>query len=314
MKFMQIKPQKCRGKFTESMWLDPAWSAEVKYDGDRRITQFCRGIVRFTGTRQSVGGGLFVEKSENLPHLNKDPPCGLEGTVLDGEIVAPWAEKLPGGSSKHVTAIMGSSPERAVALQRERGWLEYRVFDCLWYKGEDKRGCSLPVRRGFAQAAVREWHSAYVRRVDFSQAEANKREMWEHAREGIVFKHQDHTYGDERLWVKLKKEATADVVVMGFKPGKGQHAGKVGAIKFGQWRSYRMGEGVAEELTEYGTVRGFDSQTMEALTRHGKKYMYKVFRIKHNGREPTGAFRHPRFDSWRDNKDSLDCVYDPDES
>jgi ATP-dependent DNA ligase len=45
--------------------------------------------------------------------------------------------------------------------------------------------------------------------------------MWESAREGLVFKHEDHTYGDEKLWVKLKKEATADVVVMGFEPGKG---------------------------------------------------------------------------------------------
>jgi ATP-dependent DNA ligase len=142
MKFMQIKPQKARGKFLESFWTDPAWSAENKEDGDRRISQFCSaGLwgVRFTGTRESVDGTGYVEKSVNLPHLCKMKFDNLTGTVLDGEIVAPWAENLPGGSSKHVTAIMGSSPERAVALQRERGWLEYRVFDCLWFKGEDLR-------------------------------------------------------------------------------------------------------------------------------------------------------------------------------
>jgi hypothetical protein len=45
-----------------------------------------------------------------------------------------------------------------------------------------------------------------------------------------------------------------------------------------------------------------------------KKSVGKVFRIKHNGREPTGAFRHPRFDCWRLDKDPHDCIWYPEES
>lgn len=309
-KFKQIKPQKARGKFLESLWTDPAWSAENKYDGDRRIAQFCGLGVRFTGTRESVDGTGFVEKTENIPHLSSANQgrnqMALLGTVLDGEIVAPFAKDLPGGESKYVTAIMGSLPERAIALQKQHGWLEYMVFDCLWSCGQDVRGETLSARRIYVNSALREWSNKYAKLVPWVESAAYKEVLWKRAKEGLVFKHEDHLYGNERLWVKLKKEATADVVVEGFKPGKGKNAGKVGAIYIGQYRDFK--------LWRCGSVRGFSDALMNDATAHPKKYLGRVLRIRHNGREPTGAFRHPRFDSWRDDKSPKDCVYDPEET
>src|SRR4051812_31709140 len=186
-KFKQIKPQKARGKFLEFMWTDPAWSAENKYDGDRRIAQFCGGslgVVRFTGTRESVGGTGFVEKTENLPHLfgtNLTPYARireLDGTVLDGEIVAPFAKDLPGGESKYVTAIMGSLPARAIELQEKHGFLEYMVFDCLWWRGQDMRGHTLYSRKRDVVEAVKIWDNRFVRLVPEHSREAEKRRMW----------------------------------------------------------------------------------------------------------------------------------------
>lgn len=319
-KFKQIKPQKARGKFLESMWTDPAWSAENKYDGDRRIAQFCGLHVRFTGTRESVGGTGFVEKTDNLPHLAHAGWASvlraLEGTVLDGEIVAPFAKDLPGGESKYVTAIMGSLPERAIALQKQHGWLEYMVFDCLWSCGQDVRGETLSARRIYANSALREWDNKYAKLVPSYAAATDKSRAWESAKEGLVFKHQDHLYGNEKLWVKLKKEGTADVVVDGFKPGKGKNAGKVGAIYIAQYRkmSLRPGARNVVGLWRCGSVRGFSDALMNDATAHPKKYLGRVMRIRHNGREPTGAFRHPRFDSWRGDKSAKDCVYDPEET
>lgn len=317
-KFKQIKPQKARGKFLESMWTDPAWSAEKKYDGDRRIAQFCGVWVRLTGTRESVDGTGFVEKSHNLPHLQiyEGVLNRLDGTVLDGEIVAPFAKDLPGGESKYVTAIMGSLPERAIALQKQHGWLEYRVFDCLWYKGEDVRSKILVLRRGFAGAAMMLWGNKYAKVVPSFSNASTKSHIWESAKEGLVFKHEDHLYGNERLWVKRKKEGTADVVVEGFKPGKGKNAGKVGAIYIGQYRKMSLQPGARNVvgLWRCGSVRGFSDALMNDATAHPKKYLGRVMRIRHNGREPTGAFRHPRFDSWRDDKSAKDCVYDPEET
>lgn len=312
-KFQQIKPQKARGTFQDSLWTDSAWSAENKEDGDRRIAQFVnhRGymLVRFTGGKESVSGG-YVEKTDNLPHLG-GTPCetrGLEGTVLDGEIVAPFAKDLPGGKSKYVTAIMGSKPERAIQLQKQHGWLEYRVFDCLWCKGKDLRGASLTARRLWAWNAVDEWANKYAKVVDWHALSDKKHNAWVKSEEGLVFKHKDHTYGNEKLWVKLKKKWTADVVIMGFEPGKGKYAGSVGAIIMGQYGKCGLEDGFV-----VGTCRGFTDAQMRAFMARPKNFTGKVIEIDHNGREPTGAFRHPRFKKFRPDKSPADCVYDPEE-
>lgn len=311
-KFQQIKPQKARGVLTESMWYDPAWVAEEKYDGDRRIAQFC-GLtgVRFTGTRESVDGTGFVEKSDNLPQMSGVCSQDLIGTILDGEIIAPFADKLPGGKSKYVTSIMGSAPAVALQKQREHGWLEYVVFDCLAFKGRSCVSATLQERRAEALKALSIWGSKYASIAN--QVADGKRAYYERiikrGGEGVILKHRLHTYGNEKLWVKVKGEWTADVIVHSFTEGKGKYKGQIGAIVFSQYR-----KGVKDMPVIIGQCSGIDDVLRKDLTENTKRYSKRVFRIKHNGREPTGAFRHPRFDCWRDDKSPKDCVYDPNES
>lgn len=300
-KFQQIKPQKARGLLKPEMWSSLDWVAEEKYDGDRRIAQFCDERVRFTGCRESVDGTGFVEKTDNLPHLNqaqRSSAAQLDGTVLDGEIY--YTDK----HSRHVTSVMGSSPEEALRKQRERGWLKYIIFDCLFYKGQDLRREPHRVRRNFAQQALGAWHNPHIQLAEQMIGGA-KRMFYDaivrNGREGVVLKHIEHRYGDERLWVKVKAEWTADVVITGFEPGKGKYAGGVGAIEFGQWR--------AGKLWACGTCSGFSDTLREQMTQHPKKYIGKVIEIAHNGREPaTQAFRHPRFKRFRVDKSSKDCI------
>src|SRR5882724_8896482 len=237
-KFKQIKPMKARGVFKDSMWSDPNYLAEEKYDGDRRIAQFCASkLVRFTGTRESVDGSGFVEKTENLPHLmdarnqardGHPPRFTLEGTVFDGEIIPPPGTKIIGGGSKYVTSIMGSLPSEALRKQRERGYLCYVVFDCLWYKGLDLRASPFLTRRDHARRALEEWGNSYVA-LSTQDRGTDKRVFYDRivrdGGEGVVLKHVSGRYGDQSTWVKVKAEATADVVVMGYKMGKGKFAG-----------------------------------------------------------------------------------------
>jgi ATP-dependent DNA ligase len=314
MKFMQVKPQKARGVLVTSMWTDPEWVAEEKFDGDRRIAQFCSDRVHFTGTRESVDGTGFVEKSANIPHLAACtiPHLRLEGTVLDGEIICPETKGMSGGRSKYVTAVMGSKPERAVALQQQNGWMEYRVFDCLWYKGADIRAHNLAARRIALQQALAEWDNRCALPVPQSGGDKQKffRQILKKGGEGVILKHVRHTYGDEKLWVKVKGEWTADVVVMGFTHGNGKYAGQVGAICFGQ--HIKIGNKLV--LKELGTCSGFDDALRATFTQKNySKYQGQVIEIAHNGREPTGAFRHPRFKRFRSDKSPKDCVYREDE-
>lgn len=317
MKFMQIKPQKARGALKKSMWTDPKWVAEEKFDGDRRIAQFMGGeqVTRFTGTRESVDGSGYVEKTENIPHLSGYGDVypfsknieTLNGTVLDGEIIAPFAKDLPGGKSKYVTAIMGSKPERAIALQEKHGWLEYMVFDCLYWKGEDVRAWPLDQRRELAGTALLNWSNKYAKLVQQCDRHTDTFYLNVTAAggEGVILKHANHTYGNEKLWVKVKKDWTADVVIIGFEPGKGKYKGQVGAIIFGQYEK-RVPRPIMEQL---GSCSGFDDLLREQLTAHPDRYISQVIEIQHNGREPTGAFRHPRFKRFRLDKSAKSCVY-----
>lgn len=321
----QIKPQKARGKFTEEMWTSLDWVAEEKYDGDRRIAQFLDGVVRFTGCRESVDGSGFVEKSAQIPHLSsygsglspvRGPSTGkLNGTVLDGEIIPPPGKDIKGGRSKYVTSIMGSSPEEALRKQRVGGFLYYVVFDCLWFKGQDIRSLPLRERYNLRDQALRQWGNEYVdspSQLVGGGKRAHFDKIVELGGEGVVLKHHDHRYGDEKLWVKVKAEATADVVVMGFTPGKGKYKGQIGAIEFGQ---NLKGTSTPDMYLEpMGQCSGMDDATRAQLTRYPAKYEGWVIEIMHNGREPTGAFRHPRFKRFRPDKSPKDCVYNPEET
>ena len=325
-KLLQIEPQSARGTFNESMWDDPEWVAEEKYDGDRRIAQFVGAKFYLTGRRKSVKDGLFIDKAANVPHIAPSARnmMMLQGRILDGEICLPLGYKLEHGepASKYVTSIMGSKPEEATRKQKERGWLRYVVFDEV---GSGKQW----ERRNHAVLAVGVWHSPHVTLAH--QPAFDKQPFYNriiaNGGEGVILKNTQALYGDDSSWVKVKREATADVVIIGYKPPKATSvkrgdpsgaktptklaaAGLIGAIEFGQ---YPAGRSRPEDLKPCGFCSGMDDAARAMFTAHQKKYIGQVMEIKHNGREPTGKFRHPRFIRLRPDKDPRNCVYRKDE-
>lgn len=333
-----LEPQKARGKLVESLWDDPDWIAEEKYDGERRIAQFCGKVVRFTGCPSRVTG-VPVEKTDQIPHLSSAykvigkgidtvPPAALDGTVLDGELILlEGYEVTAGGKSKAVTSIANSSPEEAVRKQIERGWLRYIVFDILYLKGRDVRKLPLWSRQKHLSDVVSSWGNHFVAQAERATGDGMpKRRMLDlvlgRGGEGVVLKHLDHRYGDAKGWVKVKAEWNADCVIMGFEEAKAESkkvdgtvsatkyakAGLIGAIVLGQ---ARPGE---HALREVATVSGMDDQLRRDMTANPKKYIGRAVEIKHNGREPTGRFRHPRFKRLRTDKAAHECVYWEDET
>jgi ATP-dependent DNA ligase len=335
--FQQFTPPGARGSFKQELMKDSNWWAEEKYDGDRRIAQFLVEGVRFTGRRVSKVDGFLVEKTDNLPQLNgraagtlgfQCVPLSLLGTVLDGEIVC--ADPL--ARSRDVTSIMGSAPSVAIKKQQERGWLRFAAFDCLFYKGTDMRGMPLHARRIALDHVMAEWNNPYAFAVPFrDDKEALLEEVWSRGGEGIILKNSSAPYGIEREWVKVKREVTYDVVLMGFEAAKEvsvkvdgsvsatKYAGMVGAARFGQHRAigleFQDGDGgplgvqVVTRLIECGQCSGFDDATRADMTAHPEKYVGRAFEITAQLREPSGSFRHPRFSRWRDDKNPEQCIW-----
>jgi ATP-dependent DNA ligase len=325
--FQQFTPPGARGSFKQELMKDSNWWAEEKYDGDRRIAQFLVEGVRFTGRRVSKVDGFLVEKTDNLPQLNgraagtlgfQCVPLSLLGTVLDGEIVC--ADPL--ARSRDVTSIMGSAPSVAIKKQQERGWLRFAAFDLLFYKGTDMREMPLHARRIALDHVMAEWANPYAFAVPFrDDKQALLDEVWSRGGEGIILKNSSAPYGIEREWVKVKREETYDVVLVGFEAAREtstkvdgtlsstKYAGMVGAARFAQYRAHDKYGWNAPVVAECGQCSGFDDATRADMTAHPEKYIGRPFEITAQLREPSGSFRHPRFSRWRDDKNATDCVW-----
>mgnify|MGYP001572094045 CR=1 FL=1 len=318
--FQQLKPMKARGKFQEMMYTSPDYVEEIKYDGHRMVAQACREGTRFTSDHPAKSSGLFVENTDSLPHLFKPVPA-LFGTALDGEAVT---DLLKRSKSNKVTTIMGASSGLAISRQQTAGWLQFAVFDCLFFKGKDIRNRPLEERQQYLFDAIKLWNNPYVSPVigTFKGKKAFYDEAIRNGHEGTIFKSLSSRYGNPNDWVKRKHTSTFDMVVMGFNPAREtskkvtgeisetKYKGQIGTIKIGQ---YVMMNGKLV-LTPYGKCSGIDDSLRLAMTRNPTQYIGTVIEVTAQERNPSGLLREPRYSRPRPDKRPEDCIYNPNES
>jgi ATP-dependent DNA ligase len=303
-----IEPAKCRGKFKPEYLNDyNGWLAEFKFHGCRYLMYDGR---KFLSRHISVKGG-YVDKSDSLKHLWLPD---MEGTVLDGEIIHTLY-----GTVRDVTSILGSATALAIEKQRERGYLQYAVFDIPFYKGKDIRSLPLFKRKRILEGI--NFDSSYIHRV--STIEVNKERYYKNiikrGGEGIVLKQRESQYGDRSKWVKLKKVDTWDVIIVGYLDPSAESEkvdgtisvtrykkmGWIGSIKIAQPKPYP-----STYMLDCGSVSGMDESIRAMISKHPSKYLGKVIEIKAQSRLESGKFEHPRFVRFRDDKRPEDCEYE----
>jgi len=314
------------------------WVAELKLDGARYVANFTETGIHFTSRRTSVKDGKAVDKTQNLPHLNSRIK-GLDGTILDGEMMLSDINIR----SNDVMSIMGALPALAIDRQKKSGWLRYYVFDCLKYKGKDLQSLPYSERIEYRHKAIEEWQkhiedSDFIREVKYCESEDKKKDLlysaWKNGLEGIVLKNLKSEYEQDsrsaNCWIKVKKERTFDVVIMGYdmperftlRKTKDETAGKKVFDKQSQeWRwecenrfyqkgwigAIRYGAYDSGKLVEIGTTSGMDDSEREELSKNQKKYIGQVIELA--GQEfMKEGIRHPRFIRFRFDKDSKDCL------
>jgi ATP-dependent DNA ligase len=132
-----------------------------------------------------------------------------------------------------VAAAVGRLPVTDVVLDGEVTWDggSYHVFDVMWIDGRDVMGLPLVERRALLERLPLRAPLERVAELDDAKPwERACREGWE----GVVAKRRDSRYEQRRSphWVKMKCEASQELVVGGFTEPRGARVG-LGALLVG---------------------------------------------------------------------------------
>lgn len=133
----------------------------------------------------------------------------------------------------HVAAAIAALPHDELILDGELAWdaSDYHVFDVLWCDGRDLRALTLDERRQVLATLplAPPLHPTEI--VDGPEPwERARREGWE----GVIAKRRDSVYEHRRSksWLKMKIEASQELVVGGFTDPQGKRVG-LGALLVG---------------------------------------------------------------------------------
>ena len=131
--------------------------------------------------------------------------------------------------------------------------------------------------------------------------------------EGLILKprHGGFAYTPGRKvnhWIKVKKDHTVDMVIMGWVESDAETKRGKGMIEF-----IRCGMYVNGELKELVHVGSMTHELSKDIYANWKKYEMKVVELKHFGQFRSGALRHPSVFRMRDDKRAEDCIFDPEQ-
>jgi len=207
---------------TQERFTGPDWVFEQKLDGIRLLAFKQGSTVRLFSRNhlaQDESFPSFVKAIEKLP---------MRDVILDGEATGVWFG----------------------------GEVGYHLFDVLWLDGRDLRALPLEERRALLSKLPLEPPLRLVARVDDA-------EPWERARkegwEGVIAKRRDSPYESKRSrnWLKMKVEASQELVVGGFTDPQGKRVG-LGALLVGYFEN--------DDFVFAGKIgTGFDTKLLLSL-------------------------------------------------
>jgi bifunctional non-homologous end joining protein LigD len=183
---------------TEARFQSDDWVFERKYDGIRLLAYKNGPDIKLYSRNQL---------EQNYPEVKRAlQQLAVDNVILDGEATWAWGQ------------------------QGEHG---YNVFDVLWLNGRDLRVLPLDERRALLEGLSLKSPMGVVPRL-------NDEKPWERACaegwEGVIAKRRDAAYEPKRSrnWLKMKCEATQELVVGGFTDPQRSRVG-LGALLVGYY-------------------------------------------------------------------------------
>lgn len=210
---------------THELVTGPEWVFERKLDGIRLIAFKSGRDVQLLSRNRLLQNHHYPELMEALARLPH------EQLIVDGEATGVWGHQ-----------------------QR----LGFHLFDVLWLDGRDLTGLPLEARRQQLESLPLEPPLLLVERLtEAAPWERARREGWE----GVIAKRRGSLYEHRRSphWLKIKNEASQELVIGGFTEPRGQRRG-LGALLVGYFD--------ADDFVfagKVGTGEGFDVRRLIEL-------------------------------------------------
>jgi DNA ligase D-like protein (predicted ligase) len=208
---------------TQERFTGPEWIFERKLDGIRLLAFKNGPDVRLLSRNRLSQNGAYPSVVAAIASLP------VHDLILDGEATGVWGRQ---------------------------GRAAYHVFDILWLVGRDVMSLPLDARRALLnELPLRSPLERVAQLEDPKPWERACREGWE----GVIAKRRDAPYEHRRSrhWLKMKCEATQELVVGGFTDPQGGRVG-LGALLVGYYEN--------DDFVFAGKVgTGFDTKLLREL-------------------------------------------------
>jgi bifunctional non-homologous end joining protein LigD len=294
------------------------WQFELKWDG-------VRGLIVADDRKVRILSRNGNDVTATYPELTDRSCWPAQAFVADGEIIAVGPSGKPDFGL--LQGRMKLTRPHDVGKARAAIPVRLMLFDLLSDAGEDLRRLPLKKRRQRLEEFFSpsdcpvELSPVLDERIDHILESAQELGL-----EGVMAKRTDSRYVSgqrTRTWIKLKLEQTQEVVVGGWRPGKGGRQRSVGSllvgIPDGKKLRYvgRVGSGFSSrELTELRKkmddlarkTSPFDDVPAEDASNANWVMPRLVGEVKFGEWTGSGKLRHPVWRGWRLDKDPGDVV------
>jgi bifunctional non-homologous end joining protein LigD len=237
-----------------------AWSVEFKWDGVRALAFIEAGRLRLVSRTGKDITATYPEVA-GLGHA-----IARKQALLDGEVVA-FSDGRPDFEALQPRMHVSSAVQ--AARLAELTPVTYLAFDVLQLDGRPLTALPYAERREILESIIPNgggWLSPPT--FPGEDLDAVLSASVANGLEGVVIKRRDSAYepgSRSGSWRKIKNLLQQEVVVAGWKPGKGNRTGLIGSLLIGY---YEAGADGARTLLYCGHVgTGFSDQTLRMLTR-----------------------------------------------